>query len=167
MLIPLDQLPWPLMLYVADNDIPLTERQWVLNRYPNLSIKDLSGLHTAPPYVPGTHAHSLPIIRQKGGICYKQTYYASRVMKCLGIPSFKIHVAEHIYEGWVIGSDKLTVKIGGAYGYANGSFFCPLTRTKPKQHQFKLIVSAINRSYDRYCTSKIASYVFALLPEIQ
>lgn len=165
MLFPIDRLPWPLMIYVADNDIPLSERQWVLSKYGNLTMNKLGGLHTAPPYVSRTHAHSLPTILNEGGVCYKQAYYASRVMKSLGVPSVKMHVREHVYEGWITEKDKLYAHVGAAYGYGNGVFFCPLTRTKPKQYEFQFIVSAMNHSYDKYLKSKIASYVFALLPD--
>ncbi len=33
MLYPLDKLPWPLLVYVADNDLSLEERTWAMTRY--------------------------------------------------------------------------------------------------------------------------------------
>jgi len=56
MLYSLNQLPWPLLLYVADNDVPLSERQWVLSRYAGRSIDGLGRLHTEPDYVKGARA---------------------------------------------------------------------------------------------------------------
>ncbi len=164
MLCSLDQFPWPLMIYVADNDIPLSERQWVLNRHKKISTKTLGRLHTVPPYIKGTYVQSLPSICRKGGVCYKQAYYASRVMKCFGVPSYKIHVLEHIYEGWAIKDRQFKSGIGGSYGCHNGDFLCPLTRKILKQYRFRMLVSSINHSYDQYLNSKIACHVFKMLP---
>ncbi len=176
LLYPLNQLPWPLMLNVADNDVPLSERQWVLDRYKGRSLDSLGRLHSEPKYVKGAYAKkrkkldgapmSLPRIISDGGVCSQLSYYASRVLKCFGVPSVRLLERAHAFEGWVTGDEKLKVKVGAAYGgRKNGYFFCPLTRDKHYEYEFKLLVSAIDLSYDRYLKSIIACHVFKMLPD--
>jgi hypothetical protein len=174
LLYPLNRLPWPLMSYVADNDVPLTERQWVLDRYKDRLLDTLSRLHVELEYIYGARAKklvkmegapmSLPRLMSSGGVCSHQAYYASASLKCLGVPSVRLLERKHAFEGWVVGKEKLKVKVGAAYGNRkDGYFLCPLTRTKLKEYEFKLLVSSIDFSYDRYMKSKIACRVFDML----
>jgi hypothetical protein len=177
MLYPLDKLPWPLMLYIANNDVPISERQWVLSHNKGHTLDDLAGLHNEPEYVKGAFARkvvalegasmALPRILSDGGVCSQLAYYASRTFKCLGVPSVRLQERYHAFEGWVAGNQTLEVKIGAAYdNRKNGYFFCPLTREKHYEYEFKLLVSSVNLSYERYLKSKIACHVFGLLPDV-
>ncbi|MFO8011944.1 MAG: hypothetical protein R6X20_01430, partial [Phycisphaerae bacterium] len=45
MKIPLGQMPWPLLVYVADNDLPLEERNWVRSRYGAKPLSEFSRIY--------------------------------------------------------------------------------------------------------------------------
>ena len=175
MLFPLDRLQWPLMLYVADNDVPLSERQWVLDRYKDHSLDSLVDLHNEPEYVTGAHAKkraklegtpmALPRIISDGGVSSQLSYYANRTLKCLGVPSVRLLGRAHAFEGWVAGDEKLKTIVGADYGgRKDGTFFCPLARNIHKEYEFKLLVAAIDLSYEGYLKSKIACHVFKIVP---
>ena len=111
MLYPLDKLPWPLLLYIADNDIPIAERQWVLSHYHGRPLNTLKRIHDDPKYMedakikkilnnPG-YSMALPRILADGGVCSQQAYYASRVFKSLGVPAVRLLQTNHAYEAWL------------------------------------------------------------------
>jgi len=175
MLYSLKELPWPLLLYVADNDVPISERQWVLSHCVGRSITDLSKLHSEPNYIKGYGARkrkdldgapmALPRIIDDGGVCSQQAYYASRVFKCLGVPSVRLLERLHAYEGWVVADQGFKVQYAASFGRQDGYYLCPLTRNKNWQYEFDLRVASMNHSYDQYLKSTIASHLFKMLPD--
>ena len=175
MLYPLDRFPWPLMLYVADNDVPIAERRWVLGHYKGHTINDLPRLHAEPEYVKGASARNvakldgapmaLSRIFSDGGVCSQQAYYACSVLKCMGVPSVRLLERSHAFEGWVSGTKRLSVTVDADYdNRKNGYFWCPLTREKQYEYEFKLLVTAIDLSYERYLKAHIGRHVFNMLP---
>ena len=160
----LNELSWPMLLYVADNDVPLAERQWVLDRYAGRPITKLGRLHNEPVYRTGTSPVEIPKILQEGATCYRLAYFSYSVLKSLGVPAYKIGGPGHVYEGWIVKGEKLTAKIGESLGLRNGSVLCPLTRKIGREYEIRLLTSAIGLSYERYLKSKIACYAYKILP---
>ena len=90
MLYPLYKLSGPLLIYVADNDIPLQERYWALNRYKGKRLDSLSNIYGEIKWRAGARAYtraqsrkpgapmSLKRILADGGVCSQQAYYSSR-----------------------------------------------------------------------------------------
>ena len=167
---------WPLLLYVADIDVPLAERDWALGRYGKLRIDKLSKLHGEIKYVAGASAKkrgamagtpmALPRLMRDGGVCSQQSYYASSVMKCLGVPAVRFTVPDHAYEGWVDkGRNGIKVEVGTNLGRRNADYFCPKKREMLKEYRFGMLADAVNRSYDGYLRGIIACHVFGMLSE--
>lgn len=175
MLMPLDKLEWPLLLFVADNDVPINERKWVLLHYKGRTLESLSRVHGDPHYVTGKkikkilgmpgYSMALPRILSDGGVCSQQSYYASRVFKSLGVPSNRLGIPGHVFEGRVSGYPKMTVKYGLSKGRGDGGFFCPLSRTRKKQYEFEMLVSAMNLPYEKYLRALAGNHIFTLLPD--
>jgi len=174
MLYALDILPWPLLLHIADNDVPMAEREWALRHYRDRSLESLGRIHSDPKYITGDRARTytevsgamaIPAILQRGGVCSQQAYYASGVFKCLGVPSVRLLERWHAYEGWLAGERPYHVLYGGTGGRKNGYFLCPLTRKRKIQYEFAMLAAAMNLSYERYRNSLAACHIFLLQAE--
>ena len=174
LLYPPGSLPWPLLLYVADNDAPIAERQWAMEHYQGRSLESLSRIHSDPPYVNGDYARqytktagamALDAILERGGVCSQQGYYASRVFKSLGVPSVRLLERMHAYEAWIGGELDYQVKIGGANGRKNGFYMCPLRRTRRIQYEFAMLADALKVSYDSYLDAAAVCHIYRLVPE--
>jgi len=89
-------LPWQLAVYVVDLKISEPEMLWVLDQYNG--TQDLAGSYFDVPYDVGaylngaqkqidSHEYTLANLKQYGGICLDQAYYATQIAKTLGDPS--------------------------------------------------------------------------------
>ncbi|MBM4018835.1 MAG: hypothetical protein FJ288_10980, partial [Planctomycetes bacterium] len=95
MKMPLRTTPWPLLVFVADNDLPLDERAWALGRYGAAQQGTWTKIYYDVPYDysqvnqprESDRVWTLQTIQAVGGVCMHQAYYASRVLKCLGVPA--------------------------------------------------------------------------------
>jgi hypothetical protein len=170
MLLSFDRLPWPLLLFIADNDVPLAEREWVLSHYRGRALGDL---HGQPKHVKGASAvkearngasMALNSILAEGGVCSQQAYYASSVLKCFGVPSVRLTQNHHAYEAWMLLNPRYEFRVAADAGRKDGCFWCPLTRSRKRQYEFKLTVLAMNLSYTNYIKSLMAAQIFASLP---
>jgi hypothetical protein len=170
MIFPLRETAWPLLVHVADNDVPLGERNWVLSHYKGRDIKSLSRIHSDPKYITGKAARkvaqdqgspmSLPRIYRQGGVCSQQGYFANRVFKSLGIPSIRLMERAHAYEGWVNSFEDYSVQYGGAVGRKNGGYFCPVRRDVMRQEEFRLEAASMKHSYEGFIRALVACHLF-------
>ena len=178
MLYPLDKFQWPLLLFIADNDIPLQERHWVQNQYKNKSIGDLGNLYGEIKHNGGAGAYTrtksqapgkpmaLNQVLLDGGVCSQQAYYSSRVLKSLGVPSVRLMQPGHSFLAWVEGQTRLKTKFGGDHSSRKYEyFFNPNRRINQDGYELQMLISAINLSYETYLKSKVASFVFENLSD--
>lgn len=59
MLFSLQETPWPLLLHVVDNDLPLVKRNWALSRYRGRSLESLRRLLSEVAYSGAEGAHKV------------------------------------------------------------------------------------------------------------
>lgn len=179
MRMPLKATPWPLLVYVADNDAPLEERTWALQRYANCQPAafrtiyydveyDNSGLNGAGKL--GDRPLSLPNIATYGGICMHRAYYASRVLKSMGVPALYDHGegerGGHAWVAWVgRETQALDLLFAGRFDYDRyytGIVFNPLTRRPMLDRDVQLDVAAMVRSYPGYMDALVGCEVFQM-----
>jgi outer membrane protein assembly factor BamB len=170
--------PWPILAYVADNDVPLDEREWALKQYGKVSEKDLGKIYydvdydttklQGKPRLAGPY--TLPNLAKFGGVCRDQAYYASRVMKSLGLPAFYSRGegkgAGHAWVQWVqTGALSCEFMSSGRFDYDNyytGDTFCPLADRVVLESEVRLTAAAVTASYRAYMDALIACQVYDL-----
>jgi len=178
MLYPLDTFPWPLLIYVVDNDTPVKERAWVLDKYSGKALHEFDNLYREIKHNGGAEAYTraqstasgcpmaLDRILADGGVCSQQAYYSSRVLKSLGVPSIRLLQPGHSFMAWVCGNERFNVKYGGDHTSRKYEFFFnPHERANENGYEFSMLVSAINLSCKSYLKSKIACFVFTNLSD--
>jgi hypothetical protein len=181
MIYPLDKLPWPLMVYVADNDVPLAERTWAMTRYGQAQPEAFGKIYYEVPYdmegakkandQSGLKVNSAPYtlenILLKGGVCADRAYYASRILKTLGIPAF-YDAGEgarggHAWVAWLaVNKGQLALVDSGRFDfdrYFTGQVYNPLTRKGLLDRDVELMAAGMNKSYDGYMDVLIAAQV--------
>jgi hypothetical protein len=116
-------LPAELLIYMVDSTAETGELNWALahhagdrnvgKRY-NDVVYDTAALKYDKPKKIDSLPYTLENIRQVGGVCEEQAYYASNVGKAIGVPSVLItgrdSVMAHAWDG-------LLVSRGGGYGW--------------------------------------------------
>ena len=175
MLFPLRKTPWPLLAHVADNDVPIIEREWVLTKYRGRSAESLCRLHSDPDYVKKTGVSSvsrkegtpvtLSMIYEYGGVCLQLSSYATGVLKSLGVPSFRLVGRGHAWEGLVLPGKPYTMRFPANLGRPSGRLNCPLTRTQIRQHEVAMLAAAMSESFTGYLAARIAAAAYAMVPE--
>ena len=88
------RLPHELLIFVIDHPLPKDERDYALTfrGYENLGrlFYEIKWLRDETSLYEGHNKsvrYSLMNIKQRGGVCVEQAYYASTVAKCLGLPA--------------------------------------------------------------------------------
>lgn len=179
MLFPLQTTPWPLLVHVADIDVPIAERKWVLSKYRGRSLKSLDRIHSDPRYIheggggvgkmseKAAVPFALDKILQDGGVCSQKAYYAASVLKSLGVPAFRLVGEAHAWEGWALPGkrNQYTLVYGPAVGRQRGSMKCPLKRLAVQQHEVEMRAAAMSESYSGYLMARIAAAAYALVPQ--
>jgi len=183
MLYPLEKVPWPLLVHVVDNDIPVTERLWAIDRFSKIDSKILFGVVGDVPVAPlAQRETSLPItklpytlanIREFGGTSEDKAYYVSRVLKSLGVPAMHIRGTGHLGpRGWTawlrVSKGALSLQRIGRLrgsGYYVGGVRCPLADKTITGRDVELVAAAMNHSYVGYIDTMIACHVYDLVPE--
>ncbi|MCY3020049.1 MAG: hypothetical protein NTW87_13610 [Planctomycetota bacterium] len=116
-------MPWRLLTYVASDTTLLSEREWILKKYgtcrPNLGTVyseieyDMSKIRDGKGKLAG-HEYTLANLKQYGGVCRDQAYYARAVCRAFGLPAYMAGGVSnagggHFWVGWVLND--------GAQGY--------------------------------------------------
>ena len=187
MVYPLDKLPWTLLVYVADNDIPLAERDWVFNQYgpsgaaafPKLYMQvpyDYDGLAAAADQSKlkiTNHPYTLPNILQIGGVCADRAYFSSRIMKTLGVPAMydagQGARGGHAWLVWItVNRGVFGMTDSGRFDYDNyytGEIWNPVIRKRILDRDAELVAAAMNVSYDSYIGTLAVTHIFSLCTE--
>jgi putative Ig domain-containing protein len=123
-------LPWEFLVHVVNHKTPLAERQWALQRF----LPERSMIGRCYSKVPYDHEmletegavtkldgkpYTLPNLLVFGGVCTMQADFASRVGKCLGVPTAAVS-GPNRYGGahaWVMWSELNSVTQKGI-GYS-------------------------------------------------
>ena len=171
----LTKTPWPLLVYVADNETPLRERLWVLKTFRRAG----KGVYYKVPYDwdklrgnpdIGNRPRTLANIRKYGGICGDRAYFASRVYKSLGVPSMSVagegRRGGHAWVAWVIPKGKsYDLYDEGRFDmdrYYTGTTWDPVSRKKVLDRDVQLLSAAIGGSYERYLNARIGCHVYQM-----
>lgn len=187
MVYPLDKVPWPLLVYVADNDVSLTERDWVFSQYGRNPTAAFRKLYLEVPYdyvglaasasqsklKITRHPYTLPNIRVAGGVCSDRAYYSSRVMKTFGVPAM-YDAGEGLRGGhaWLVWMDATragyVMRDSGRFDYDNyytGNIWNPVSRSQTLDREAELVAAAMNVSYEGYIVALAAGHVYRLCSE--
>jgi hypothetical protein len=180
MKMPLKTTPWPILLYVADNDLPLDERAWALQRYGNTPAGAFGKIYYDVSYndslinaTKDETVWTLSTILAKGGVCMHRAYYASRILKSFGVPSVydrgEGERGGHAWTAWV-GREKDSVGLlfAGRFDYDRyytGLMYDPLLRGDALDRDLELRAVAIARSYPGWLDAAAAFYIAQLIQE--
>jgi len=129
--------PWRLLTYVAADNSEISEREWVFKLYPafrnNLGtvyseIKyDLSKIRDGHGKI-GGHEYDLANVKEYGGVCRDQAYYARAVCRAYGLPSYMATAVGnagtgHAWVGWVVNETPQGYKLLSHGRYESSKFF--------------------------------------------
>lgn len=179
---PLNKLPWPLLVMVADNDLPLKDRRWALARYGKSTSYgkiyydvpyDMAGLSKASDQsglAIQKYPYTLPNLLAHGGVCGDQAYYASRVLKSLGVPA-STDTGEgarggHAWVVWIaVKGNKFAMTDSARFDndkYYTGMAWNPVTRRQMLDRRIELLAAGMSKSYQGYMDSLVAAHVYRL-----
>jgi len=178
----LKSTPWQLLVHVADNEVPIWERLWVLSMYGEFGFNRFRGMYYKPPYdfdmlrgqpKMGSLPWTLANIEKIGGVCVERAYFASRVFKCLGVPSF-MDSGEGARGGhaWVAYAaphlGRLELLYAGRFDfdkYYVGTTFCPCSAKELLDRETELLVAACSHSPRGYNDACVACHIYGLFPK--
>lgn len=183
LLYPVARLPWPVLVYVADNDLPLSERRWCMS-YANTSPQKFGSIYYDVPYdmdgLTSASGHkglkinkfdyTLTNLRQHGGVCADRAYYASRILKTLGVPAmYDAGMGARGAHAWVtwmaIQRGKLAMDFSGRWDndkYFTGELYCPIAGGRRLDRDVELIAAAMNSGLESYVDATAACCVYDL-----
>jgi hypothetical protein len=181
MKMPLKTTPWPILLYVADNDLPLEERAWALQRYGSALPGAFGKIYYDVAYNDSLISQrgdpdsvwTLSTILSRGGICMHRGYYASRVLKSFGVPSIydrgEGERGGHAWMAWV-GRERESVALlfSGRFDYDRyytGLMYDPLLRADALDRDLELKAVAIARSYPGWLDAMSAFCIAQVIQE--
>jgi hypothetical protein len=181
MKMPLKTTPWPILLYVADNDLPLEERAWALQRYGSALPGAFGKIYYDVAYNDSLISQrgdpdsvwTLSTILSRGGICMHRGYYASRVLKSFGVPSIydrgEGERGGHAWVAWV-GRERESVALlfSGRFDYDRyytGVMYDPLLRADALDRDLELKAVAIARSYPGWLDAMSAFCIAQVIQE--
>lgn len=152
--IPYDALTVRDLLFVVATPVPLSELQWALdnergelsewgNKFHDI-VYDTSRLNSGG-YVWPYESYTLAAIREKGGICVDQTYYAVVTARAFGIPAFYIHAvgksSAHAWFSYMTEPGRWALDVGRyeSEEYTTGWAMNPQTNEQISDHELTLI----------------------------
>jgi len=176
----LKKTPWPLLVYIVDNDAPIDEREWALRKYQKCSLNDLRGIYYEVPYDNsrvngpgrmGDKPWTLMNILAYGGVCCDRAYYSTRVTKSIGVPSMydsgEGGRGGHAWAAWIVRKrNQLDMAFSGRFTYDRyytGQIYSPLERRKVLDREAQLMAAAVRRTYAGYLEALIGCYAYELL----
>jgi len=180
MKVSLKTTPWLLLAFVADNNVSIAERQWALENYG--AARALEKIYYDVPYdysrvggKPGKIAgrpYTLPNIRAYGGVCGDRAYFASHILKTLGVPAMydrgEGQRGGHAWLAWIGRQGKgVDLLFSGRFDYDKyyrGVVECPLTRKGMLDREVQLLTAAIGRSYDGLLDARFACHLYDMVP---
>jgi len=179
-------IPWRLLVYVADNEIPIVERKWALEKYSKLHPTKRFRLYYYVEYgrssvvgngEPTEREYTLESILEGGGVCSDRAFYATRVLKSLGMPSawesgMGASQVGHAWSMWlepqVKGRRKPRMVFSGRFNDANyytGMAYCPMARGPILDREIGLKTAGLFQSYRGYTDAMIACRIFGMVEE--
>jgi len=179
MQMPLNKTPWPLLLFVADNDLPLAERQWVRDRYGVKGVVvtgqvyysleyDFDKLRGKPRI--GDRPKTMPNLLEYGGVCAERAYFASRVFKTLGVPAlYDVGDGERGGHAWVAWAGRDGKKTGLVFTarfdydrYYTGTVHDPCSGEFILDRDVQMCVAAMLHSYQGCMEAMAGTHIYRL-----
>jgi hypothetical protein len=159
------------LLFVVYVPVPIAELEWVLENEDG-ALSDWAGKYSGIAYDrerlrcsqyqwPGGD-YTLAAIREKGGICVDQAYYAVMSARAYGIPAIYFHgsgkSSNHAWFGYMKAPGKWVLDVGRYKGgeYTTGYAINPQTGERIIDHDMEFICEGARRSPE---FSKASAYV--------
>jgi hypothetical protein len=164
----LGKTPWPLLVWLADCDVPFEERSWALGRYRGRAVDSLRSLFAEVPYRNGMAGRSprLENYVKYGGICVHNVQYHLGVMRSLGVPSMWSGGPGHVWPWWIEARrGTFEFRRANSLGNRTGTTRNLLARSRFHEDDVRLLVSAMNHSYDDWRKACIGARVHELVRE--
>ena len=191
MKMPLNQTPWPLLVYVADNDLPLAERAWVRGRYGGKALAEFGSVYYDLAYdfdkrrgqaKIGDRPKTMANLLKYGGVCAERAYYSSRVAKTFGVPAmydvgagargghaWLAHVGRQAAGRFSPGGKKgVDLLFTGRFDYDRyytGSVYDPNVGKYFLDRDAQLNVAAMTHSYEGYLEALAACRIYGMNEE--
>jgi len=190
MKMPLNQTPWPLLVFVADNDLPLSERQWVRNRYGRTPLSKAGEIYYDLEYdfdkrrgkaKIGDRPKTMANLLAYGGVCAERAYYSSRVMKTFGVPAlYDVGAGERGGHAWLAhvgreaagrfspGGKRVDLVFTGRFDYDRyytGSVFAPTGGDYVLDRDVQLRVAAVTHSYQGYLDAVASCRIYSMFAD--
>nr|WP_285964283.1 hypothetical protein [Oscillatoria laete-virens] len=148
------------LVFVVDSRLPQAEMEWIHQKV-RVNKSTLGEVYFSVPYDEDRlnqqlfdwphESYRMEVIRQKGGICVDQAYYAVEVARAYGIPALYFQGmgrrGGHAWFGYLKGASGWDMDVG-RYTYdkfATGHAEHPQTRQILSDHDLELIGRAIRR----------------------
>ncbi|MBN2584169.1 MAG: hypothetical protein JXL80_13990 [Planctomycetes bacterium] len=177
-------VPWQMLCFVADNDLPTTERMWVLENYSKLHPTKYERLYYYVDYKMSVTRRGGALIESEyrledilaiGGVCCDRAYFASRVLKSLAIPSaYDCGLGEsQVGHAWLMwlqmpgkGHPEPRIRFSGRFDdsdYYTGEIRCPLACDDVLDRKLELKTQGLFNTYRSYVTALVACRIFEWL----
>jgi len=166
--VPLDVYPWPLLVWLADGEVPLDERRWAVERYGDLELDAYGGLFAQVPYnlegLSGRPARLWNYL-ETGGPCTQNVQFSNGVMKSLGVPCFWSGGPGHTWPCWFApaGRGKFQLQRTNYIGNRTGTVRDPLGRGYLSEDSIRLLTAACG-DFEGLRRARVATHVYELLP---
>ena len=175
MVFSLRKTPWELLIFLAENYVPISERLWARRRHGGVSPRSVGEtatldvkygkIHWLPENNPTKRPKTLQNLLKYGGLRGEQANYANGVCKALGIPSMRGDCSGYAWVVWLIRERGLDLAEFGRYGSSYyGQLPSPATGQQVFVSDVRLMARGISRSYEKYVRSLIACHAYDLVP---
>ena len=179
---PLTRTPWPLLVLVADNDLPLAEREWVRGEYGSKITRSVAQIYYDLEYDNdkrrgnakiGDRPHTMANLLSFGGVCADRAYFASRVAKTFGIPAmYDVGAGERGGHAWLAyvghGRRNVDLAFSGRFDYDRyytGTVYHPTYADVVLDRDVQLDVAAMAHSYQGYLEAVAACRIYSMIEE--
>ncbi len=185
----IEDLVWPIAVYIANFDVSEEESEWALRRmgrYRNsvgstyAMVEYDHGKRNGQSTKLGSRPYTLANLLEYGGVCGDQAHFCSRVAKCLGIPAMKASGlsryggAGHAFVCYFVWKKRRPIlESTGRYFndfYYTGNVFDPQIGTRILDRTVAMMLDGASLSYEKYIQARtlarIATHVYAQRPEV-
>jgi hypothetical protein len=165
---PIARVPWLALAFTGLNDVPLAERDWVLQRYRSAKPERLRSAFAEVPYIGGGldgHAKTLANMVEHGGVCTVNTQYAMSVMRTLGFPATFGGGPGHCWPCWLeLERGKLRFERANYIGNRDGVLGESVFAEVRLESDLRRLAEALNDSTDGLRRADCAAAAARLVP---
>jgi len=175
-------VPTEILVWVVDSTASIEEMEWALGKYRGdrqvgrrfFDVRyDYDHYRTGAPKRITRHGFNLPNIKQYGGVCADQAYFAMSVGKAIGVPTaYTIGLGREVGHAWVgyfeagRGGGRWNFDVGRYqdYKYIKGNTQDPQTRRPIADGEVSVLAELVGTKPDgRYAAAALTDAVKRLL----